>query len=178
MCGDPSNLRGKEGSGWHSFRVEMSPEGWGLASQGCHVEKSGRGKSSEKAQETGCIKNWVSLSCAVREQRERGAGGFCAQVVRALHAVREFGLNPEGTKEARMFHSWQLNSPNPYCAKMVFLGQVPGLAYYGHVLWTWRWQLCLSCSQSPSAWPIAEHFCGSKLITVNLNLSLAGALLP
>lgn len=37
--------------------------------------------------------------------------------------------------------------------------------------------LCLSCSQGPSAWLIAEHFCGSKLIIVNPNLPLAGALL-
>lgn len=48
-----------------------------------------------------------------------------------MHVVRDFGLNPEGSEETKMFHTWPL-----YCAEVVLLDQEQGLAYYGQVLWT------------------------------------------
>lgn len=75
----------------------------------------------------------TSSSAWLVQYKRRGreeAGEVCAQV------VWDCGLNPEGSGEARKIHTWPLGSPNPYCAKMAFLGQAPGLACYGQVLWT------------------------------------------
>lgn len=97
---------------------------------------------------------------------------MCVQV------VWDWGLNPEGSKEARKIHTWPLSSPNPYCAEMVFLGQAStlgqGLACKARSSGPKVTSSVSPAPRVPEPGPSVECTCGCKPGVINVYLPIRG----